>query len=196
MIQKSQFVRSLQDEEQSLSPHEISQRVRRECGCVSTYQGDPELSVDMYRGYMTRVGEKPDRTPEDPQLFICVVSTQQSKAWQDVIWIKEILQILDPEHARTDTPEKLNQMLDNRLTITPNGTDTPPNVVADKAGFILALGSAVPRAYRDILRGKKFLDRFDVVDLEQLLLIPQEYIPMVLSQDFEEKFESALRHFD
>lgn len=192
MIKKSDFVRSLQNEVTGFSPYDISQKLRITCSCLSAYQGDHGLSTEMCRGYMIKYKDKPHRSPDDPEWYFCVVSLQQSKAWQDVIWIKEILGILDQPESRTDTSEKLFRMLENRITTTPNGSETPPNVAADKAGFILALGCAIPRGFRTILREQKYLDRFDVALLESTLGIPQEFIPMVLSSDFEAQFDSAL----
>lgn len=196
MIKKSEFVRSLQPEVKSFSPYDISQKLRLSCSCVSTYQGDPKLSTDMYRGYMIKFTDKPNRSPEDPEWYVCVISTQQSKAWQDVVWIKEILQILDPPNSRTDNKEKLFRMLENRHTTTPNGDATPQNVVADKDGFILALGCAIPFGYREILRNQDYLNRFDVSELEHLLIIPKRFIVTVLDPSFEKKFEEALSRLD
>lgn len=150
------------------------------------------MSVDHFRGYMVKAGEKLDPTPEDPELYTCVISLEQNKAWQDIVWIKEILQVLDSKKYRTDTPEKLGQMLDNRRTNTVNGTDTPPHVAADKLGLTLALGSAIPHSYREILRAEKYLEKFTKEELEDLLIVPKELIEDVLRPQFEVRFEQAL----
>ncbi len=192
MISKADFIRSLQGENKGLSPYDVSQRVRLAHGCVSVYQADSELSVEDHRGYMIRWREKRDRTADNPELYICVISTQQSKAWQDVTWIKEILQILDPPSHRTDTPEKLKSMLANRHALTPNGHDTPHNVVADKAGLILALGAAIPYKYRRVLREQDYLSRYEIDELEHMLLIPNELVGFLLGADFEAQFNTAL----
>lgn len=82
-------------------------------------------------------------------------------------------------------------MMDTRKVLTPNGHSTPLNVVADKAGFILALGSNVPRLYRNALRNfKDSLPNKTV--LENTLFVPAEFIDMLLSPDFENMFEKAI----
>lgn len=192
MTSKADFIRSLQSEIKGLSPYDISQRLRLECGCVSIYHGDDELSVEDFRGYMVKFTDKPNRSPNDPELYVCVISLQQSKAWQDVVWIKEILQILDRIDQRTDDPAKLRSMLANRAVATPNGTGTPGHVVADKNGLTLALGSAIPRGYRKVLRDQNYLDRYDVDELEHMLLIPAEWVEFLLDESFEPVFEEAL----
>jgi hypothetical protein len=193
---KSEFIRSLQSESIALSPYQVSQRLRLACGCVSVFQGDHELDPADYRGYMLRYAEKPDRTPENPELYVCVISLRQGKAWQDLIWTKEILGVLDhPEH-RTKDRTSLGHMIDNRSALPPHGAGTPANVIADKNGFTLALGCAVPFEYRKVLRKEKYLDRFSGEQLEELLLIPEEFIAHLLSEGFEKSFEEALQHSD
>jgi hypothetical protein len=192
MVSKAEFVRSLQTEGKALSPFDISQRVRIAVGCVAAYQGDADLAVEHYRGYMVKFSDKPNRSAEDPELYICVISLNQTAAWQSVVWIKEILQILDHEAHRTDTREKLVAMLKVRETASPNGHGTPPHVIADKNGLTLAIASAVPKSYRDVLREQRFLDRYDPDELEKVLLVPSELIARLLSSSFEGELEEAL----
>jgi hypothetical protein len=193
-MSKAEFVRSLQYESKALSPFDISQRLRQTHSCVSTSQGDPYLDIELYRGYMVRFREKRDRTPENPELYVCVVSTQQSLAWQQLIWAKEILQILDrPEH-RTGSKEALGHMMDSRKVLAQNGGQTPLNVVADKNGFTLALGAKVPMVYRNSLRSVKVRPSLEA--LEATLLVPKEFIEWLLTDHFEGTFEQALIECD
>lgn len=188
-MSKADFVRSLQFESKALSPFDISQRLRQQYGCVSVCQLD-SIPVAEYRGYMLRYREKKDRSPENPELYVCVVSSDQSMAWQQLIWAKEILQILDrPEH-RTGGKVALGAMMDVRKVRTPNGDGTPLNVMADKNGLTLALGSRIPQIYRNSLRNTKV--RSSLQSLEATLLVPQELIDWLLSDEFEQQFEQAL----
>ena len=141
---------------------------------------------------MVRYRHKPHRSPDDPELYVCVISAQQSKAWQDLTWTKEILQILDPEEHWTNTPEKLRSMLANRKTLSPNGHDTPGHVMADKNGLILALGTAIPLGYRKVLREADSLGRYEIDELEHQLLVPNELVSFLLGDTFEAAFEDAL----
>jgi hypothetical protein len=143
---------------------------------------------------MVRFREKRDRTPENPELYVCVVSTQQTMAWQQLVWAKEILQILDrPEH-RTGSKSSLGHMMDSRKVLSENGDKTPLNVVADKNGFTLALGTKVPMVYRTSLRNTKVRPSLDA--LEATLLVPKEFIEWLLTDHFEEFFEQALVECD
>jgi hypothetical protein len=54
------------------------------------------------------------------------------------------------------------------------------------------LGTAIPRRYRDVLRQQGFLKKYPLSELEQLLIIPSEFIEFVLSDEFEVEFEAAL----
>ena len=195
-MKKSDFIRSLQPEQKTLSPSEISERLRLAISCVSTYQGDSQLDIRHFRGYMVRFSEKTDKTPDNPELYTCIISTNQSKAWQDLIWTKEILQILDPKTRWTDAETKLAEMLSMRIAYSPNGNGTPPHVVADKAGLTLALGMAIPHAHRTTLRLSNALGDFTAEDLEKRLIIPSEFIPAVLDPKFAEEFEVALSECD
>jgi hypothetical protein len=193
-MSKADFVESLQFESKALSPFDISQRLRQQHGCVSICQLDDELNVEKYRGYMLRYQEKRDRSPQNPELYVCVVSTRQSLAWQQLVWAKEILQILDrPEH-RTGSRRALGDMMDSRQVLTDNGDDTPLNVVADRIGFTLALGSKVPRVYRNSLRNTLTLPSLE--SLEAILLVPKTFIPWLLTPGFETRFEGALEACD
>lgn len=189
-MSKSTFVRSLQVETKALSPFDISQRLRQEYGCVSIYKADPNLDIAKFRGYMIR-SYKEDRSPENPEVYICVISTLQSKPYQDLTWTKEILHILDAPSHRTDS-ESLGHMLDNRETTGRTGNGTPPNVMADKNGVTLALGCMVPRTYRNSLR----TSGLQIEQLEGMLSVPQEYIPWLLFQEFEADFEAAVAECD
>ncbi len=189
-MSKADFVRSLQFESKALSPFDISQRLRQTHSCVSICQLDDGLDVRAYRGYMVRFVEKRDRTPENPELYVCVVSSQQSMAWQQLIWVKEILQILDRSEHRTDTQAALGAMLDNRKVLTGNGNGIPGNVVADKIGLTLALGCKVPMVYRTSLRNTKVRPSNEA--LEATLLVPAFLIDWLLSDEFEKVFEQAL----
>lgn len=195
-MSKSEFIRSLQHEEKGLSPYDVSQRVRLSHSCVSTYQGDPLLKVADYRGYMTRFEEKTDRTPANPELYVCIISLDQSKQWQDLVWTKEILQILDDKGHRTYNKDALAHMLDNRAAQGPTPNGTPLNVMADKNGFTLALGSMVPKGYRDILRKQRAKENVKVELLEKQILVPAEFIEWLLSDKFEADFETALKECD
>lgn len=191
-MSKADFIRSLQYESKPLSPFDISQRLRQTHSCVCIYQGDPELPIEEYRGYMIRFREKRERTPDNPELYVCVVSLRQSKQWQDLVWTKEILQILDrPEH-RTASKASLGHMLDSRQVLAEHTDGIPLNVMADKNGFTLAVGSMVPTVYRTMLRSPKSRPS----PLEATLPISQEFIPWVLSPQFEQNFEAALSQCD
>ena len=191
-MSKLDFVASLQAEIKALSPFEISQRLRVAHGCVCIYQGDPDLEIEDYRGYMVRLAEKANRSPENPEQYMCVVSLRQSPAWQNLVWIKEILGILDgPEHW-TKNKASLGHMIDSRETIGPHAAGTPPNVLADKNGFTLAVGCAVPGAYRRSLRDQRQRKRAE--ELESELLVPREFIDWMISPAFEEQFQAALEH--
>jgi hypothetical protein len=158
--------------------------------------GDEHLDIRAFRGYMLRYKEKPDRTPENPELYICTIALSQPKQWQDLIWTKEILQILDRPEFRTTNKESLGHMMDNRETIGPHGDATPPNVGADRDGITLALGCAIPLGYRKVLREQEFLKKYTIEQLESQLLIPSEFIEWLLSDAFEQDFEIALARCD
>jgi hypothetical protein len=193
-MSKADFVRSLQFESKALSPFDISQRLRQLHSCVSICQLDPELNPDEYRGYMLRYKPKQNRSPQNPELYVCVVSAKQSMAWQQLVWAKEILQILDhPEH-HTGSKTALEHMMASRAVLAPNENETPLNVMADKNGFLLALGSKVPRDYRNSLRDTKALPSLET--LEGILLVPKEFIERLLSEEFEAQFEQALKECD
>jgi len=194
-MSKSEFIRSLQHEEKALSPFDISQRIRLKHGCVSTYLGDKYLDIAEYRGYMIRFKEKPNRSPEDPELYVCVISLQQTKPWQDLVWTKEILQILDGKNHRTDSREALGHMLDSR-DVQRRSNGTPLNVRADMNGLALALGATIPKAYRTILRQQNFIDKHPPAQLEQTLLVPAEFLTWVISEEFEKNFETAVHECD
>lgn len=187
---KAEFIRSLQCEERTLSPYEISQRIRLVHGCVATYQADPQLSTRILRGYMVRWAEKPDRSPENPELYVCVIATDQAMSWQQLVMTKEILHILDPEEQRTRSKLALSEMFDNRIGDILGGTGL--NVVADNVGLVLAVGSLIPKGYRRILREQDFIGKYPIADLERMLNIPSEFIVRVLSSEFEQEFERAI----
>jgi hypothetical protein len=193
-MSKAEFVRSLQFESKALSPFDISQRLRQTHSCVSIYQGDADLKVSEYRGYMVRYREKRDRTPENPELYVCVISLKQSKPWQDLVWVKEILHILDKKEHFTSSQDALGHMLDSRRVLTRGGDATPLNVGADKNGFTLALGAKVPMVYRNSLRNTKVRPSLD--SLEAALLVPKEFIDWLLADEFEQIFETALAECD
>lgn len=191
-MSKRGFVESLQAHYRLFSPHEISQKVRLAIGCVSICSFDDQLDVRVIRGYMKRDAPKPNRSAEDPELYDCVVSTNQSQAWQYTVWIKEILQIFDRQDARTDNREALDEALRMRNTeLLPREFESPSHA-ADRNGYVLALGSAVPFLYRSVLRREKYLERYSAEELERLLFVPSEKQPFLLSGEFEDIFQAAL----
>jgi hypothetical protein len=191
-MSKSAFVRSLQGVNKPLSPFEVSQRIREQYSCVSTYQGDAKLNIEHYRGYMIRYQEKPHKTPEDPEWYVCVVSLGQSKQWQDIVWTKEILGILDGADQWTHNKKSLANMMDNRTESFHHSAGTPLNVTADKNGLTLALGCAVPLAYRTILRNERFAAKYTPEQLESLLPVPADFIESLLNPQFELDFDRAV----
>ena len=190
-ISKKKFIADLQSEAKLLSAYDVSQRVRQTISCVSLCEFDHELPPEEFRAYMVKWADKPDRTPENPELYVCVIAANQSIGWQNVVWIKEILQIFDANGERTNTKEKLREMLSVRQTTDSNNGESP-HVIADKNGFVLALGTAVPKAYREILRDQDFYSRFSNEELEKMLNIPNEFADFVLGKEFESKFDAAL----
>lgn len=192
-MSKSDFIRSLQVETKALSPFDISQRLRQLFACVSMCRWDEGLNPDKYRGYMLWPDKKPMPTPDDPELYVCVIATKQSKAHIDVTWTKEILHILDAPSHRTDAAS-LEHMLGNREIVGRNGNGAPPNVVADVNGLTLALGCMVPQRYRSSLRSTT--KRLSDEELEAVLSVPAEYVPWLLSDKFEDDFEAALATCD
>lgn len=193
-MSKSEFIRSLQGDDVVLTPYEISQRIRKKHGCCSRYRGDPGLNVAHYRGYMVRYA-KPDRSPENPEWYECVISLGQSKQWQDLVWTKEILGILDGPDHWTKNKELLGHMIDSRAHQVIRSVGTPLNVTADKDGLILALGCAIPLGYRQTLRDQRSLEK-NRQQLEAEIMIPAEFIDAVLGPPFEDEFERALAACD
>ena len=193
-MSKAKFINSLQFETKPLSPYDISQRLCQDYACVSICQMDPDLRIEVYRGYMVRFAEKPDRSPQNPELYTCVVSLRQSLPWQQIVWAKEILQILDRAEHRTNSRLALGHMMDNREVFALNGRGTPLNVMADKNGLTLALGSKVPRTSRNALRNARVRPSNEA--LEGILLVPIDFIPWLLSEEFETDFERALAECD
>lgn len=193
-MSKRAFVQGLQVRDQVLSPYEISQAVRLAIGCVSRVAWDHKLPSEHSRGYMLRPLEKPDRTPENPQWYECVVATDQSLAWQHLIWTKEILHILDDEGERTNSEAALRQMLELRHTEMPSDPNSLPSTEADKNGLILALACAVPFRYRVVLRKNNFLARYSLDELEKALVVPKEKVEFLLAEAFESHFETALNN--
>jgi hypothetical protein len=86
-------------------------------------------------------------------------------------------------------------MMASRAVLAPNGNGTPLNVVADKNGFLLALGSKVLRDYRNSLRDTKARPSLETLE-GILLLVPKEFIERLLSDEFEAQFEQALKECD
>lgn len=193
-MSKSELIRSLQSEEKALSPFDISQRIRIDYGCVSVYKGDPDLPIEAYRGFMIRFAEKPNRSAKDPELYTCTISLRQTKPWQDLVWTKEILQILDNVGHRTGDRDALGHLLEMQPQWRSNGT--PLNVRADMNGLALALGATIPHAYRTILRQQNFIQNHPPAQLEQVLLVPAEFLAWVMSEQFEADFEKAIIECD
>ena len=67
-------------------------------------------------------------------------------------------------------------------------------VCRSKIAGLLALGSKVPRDYRNSLRDTKA--RPSMETLERILLVPNEFIERLLSDEFEARFEQALKECD
>lgn len=191
-ISKRSFIEGLQAVDQVLGPQEISQRIRLAIGCVSCCSFDHELDVRVLRGYMKRDNPKANRTPENPELFDCVVATNQSQAWQYVVWIKEILQIFDHVEARTSSKPAFLEMLRLRSVRVESDSADSPSVEADRNGFVLSMGSSVPRRYREVLRRENFREKYSLSDLEKVLFIPAEKIDFLLGDRFEDVFQQAL----
>ncbi len=193
---KIEFIQSMQEEEQALWPYDVSQRIREKFAWLCLYRGDSELDPKLaYRGYMVRPSTSRAHSAEDPAAYWCVVATSQTMGWQNLVWIKEMLQGLDSEDALTSDAEKLDQVIAMSDVHEPNGHDTPPNVVADRNGFTLALGCAIPQKLRDALRRELIatggLSPLRRADLENY--IPSEYVDHVLDEAFEQEFDNALK---
>lgn len=191
---KIEFIQSMQGEEQALSPYDVSQRICDKFNWLSLCRGDPELHPIECRGYMVRPSTSRAHSSEDPAAYWCVVATSQSMGWQYLVWIKEMLQALDSEDALTSDAEKLAQVIEMNDVHAPNGDDTPPNVVADRNGFTLALGCAIPKVLRNTLRTESAspagISSLRRAGLENY--IPAEYIDYILHEEFEQAFENAL----
>ena len=115
-----------------LTPYQVSQEIRKKRRYVcSTWMGDPELPIEHYRGYMVRYHAKPNRSPEEPEHYICVTSLRQTKQWIDLVWIKEILGISDGTDHWTTNKLLLGHMLDHRDAEV-RSPGTPLNVMADQ----------------------------------------------------------------
>lgn len=191
---KVEFIGSLQNEVRTLHPSEISQRIREKYAWVCLYRADPDLDPNLYRGYMVRPYTGRAHSAEDPAGYWCIIAGSQTIGWQNLVWTKEMLQALDPEHALTSDSDKLRQVIEMGEVHEPHDSDTDACVVADKNGFTLALGCAIPRAYREKLRkeiqetGK--LDPLERANMENY--IPAEYVDSVLGPGFEDEFNRAL----
>jgi len=193
-MSKASFIRKLQSYDKPLHPSDISQLVRNDHNAISACRFDDELDPEFLRGYMIEPNNTGTRefTTDNPAVYWCVVSTKQSPGWQHLTWAKEILQILDDESHKTDNKEKLRAMLENRIANEPNCNGELPNVVADKNGFLLALGCIVPRGYRELMRQENHIELFSLTDLASILFIPEEYVKEVIADSFEDKFEERL----
>ena len=192
---KVDFINGLQSEDRALHPSVISQRIREKFAWVCLYRADPLLDPSLYRGYMVRPYTGRAHSADDPAGYWCIIASNQSIGWQNLVWTKEMLQALDSEEELTSDPAKLKNVLKMRAIHEPHSDDTPPNVVADKNGFTLALACEIPKKYRDYLRNEIAthgrLDPLHRADMENY--IPEEYVDAVLSLDFEPDFDRALQ---
>jgi hypothetical protein len=115
-------------------------------------------------------------------------------AWQQLVWAKEILQILDrPEHhtgTKTDARAHDGQQGRSR----PQREQNSPKCHGRQKRLPAALGSKVPRDYRNSLRDTKA--RPSLETLEGILLVKKEFIERLLSNAFEAQFEQALKECD
>lgn len=195
---KKEFILNLQKNTENQSPHHISQAIRKEYCWISAYKGDPALDTQIYRGYMIRPELDPNNpaTPELPSLYMCIVSLDQDVGWQNTIWVKEMLQVIYPPSHFTSDKDKLGTMLDNRSANEPHAENTLPHVIADKNGFILALGCIVPGGLRDVARKNDYQTAYGLDRLSEMWLIPEEFVSMILSEDFEARFNQALDEID
>jgi hypothetical protein len=170
--------------------------IRERYSCVSVCMWDARLDSRMHRGYMLPTPRNPSRSPDHPDLYVCVLSTDQNKPWQDLVWTKELLGILDDPSHWTTNKQLLGHTLDNRESTNPHEPGTPLNVMADKNGVALALGCAVPGAYRAKLRAEDCLSKYSSEDLEEILCVPAEFFVWLFGPQFETDFERALKECD
>ncbi len=104
--------------------------------------------------------------------------------------------ILDAPSHRTTNKAALGHMLDNRESIEPHVRGTPLNVMADKNGLTLALGCAVPGAFRKIMREQGYQKKYSAEDLEEILGVPAEFFEWLFNPQFEDDLERALKACD
>ena len=189
---KFSFISDLQSEDGRLSFYDILTRLRVKTSYVPAARFDDGLDASKLRGYMLPLEEKHDRTPDDPELFWCVISTNQSAEWQNLTLVKEALHVLDGPLHKTISKNDLREVLVNRACITPHNDGDGHNVRADREGLILEVGSMLHKWYRTELRRNAGKLNWPNDFVASQVGIPPELVEWLLSDDFETEFEQAL----
>jgi hypothetical protein len=115
-------------------------------------------------------------------------STRQDSDMMAFVVIKELLHVIDPPTARTDTPEKLSVLL-KQIILPPEvlgmSGEADPGAMVDMLAAYRAMVAMVPERHRVAILEKYNQQKLTLEEVSRLIGMPSHYTRVVLSDRWD-----------
>ena len=110
-------------------------------------------------------------------------------SWRRVAAVKELLHIVDTEDYSVSSEEAVDDLLE-KMAISPEIREWNEPYLNDKARLISAVAILAPKRCREILRELNRKRVLDIPSIARLAQVPERFIPVLLSDNFEHGIEA------
>lgn len=160
-----------------------------------------EMDTTLYRGFYL-CGDNADAVPfsEDRVASllrqfggrVVVVARGLSRSWERIVLVKEFMHLFDKPGQMT-APEQLEGLLSDIMT---GSTDPSPQFGSEIIAFWMAMGVLCPEPTRQQLLQERRGKTGDAEDLaiSLKLRIPEQYVPLLFEQDYENRLKKIIEH--
>lgn len=146
-----------------------------------------DLDPDILQGKI-KIFYLRDGVYREPKRFANIYYHQgHTSDWRRFICCKELLHLLDPASAQTNTPEQIEELAD-RIGLPEYMQDPLADGFAtntDRLAEFRAAALLLPFAARELLRKPLDDDKLTLGDIAKMADIPRKYVGLVMSDHWE-----------
>lgn len=172
--------RELHDYCQTLTPkikrNHIIKKIKEVSGKEKLRVLKTTLDTKVTRGFFLSASNTEHPFVKENGFDVIVLARGLNECWERFVNVKEAMHLLDSDEDNTDTPEKLEQLLNDLSAPPPEISNLG---ISDHMGVWMALACFCPEKNRQEfihLRGENKIDNYGVA---LKLKIPELYVPML-----------------
>lgn len=149
------------------------------------------LDTNIVRGFFLSANNTQHPFVRDHGRNVIVLAHGMNECWDRFISVKEAMHLLDAEGECTNSAEKFEELINTWTYPSPSIENSSPERKSDISAMLKALTCLCPEKYRLDFLDQKSAGTIDDYKIALQLKIPQAYVPVLLSDNFNKSVQET-----